>query len=141
VLVCGGRNYRNSELVNMVLSTIDAERTITLVIHGNAPGADTLGKLWGQNNGKPVHAYPADCHRHGRRAGVLRNAKMLRESEPDLGIAFPGGPGTADMITRLKVAKVPVLQINEVFIERHIEIIAKVLAAVKAGKLSEKEKD
>jgi hypothetical protein len=35
---------------------------------------------------------------------------MIVEGKPDLVIAFPGGEGTADLISRAKAADVPVEQ-------------------------------
>lgn len=37
---------------------------------------------------------------------------MLRE-KPDLVVAFPGGPGTRDMISQAKKARVKVIEIKE----------------------------
>ena len=48
----------------------------------------------------------------GLSAGPARNQRMLDEGKPDAGIAFPGGPGTADMTRRLKEAGIPVWEIK-----------------------------
>src|SRR5262249_16770583 len=36
----------------------------------------------------------------GKKAGPLRNQRMLDEGKPDLVVAFPGGGGTKDMVRR-----------------------------------------
>ena len=40
----------------------------------------------------------AEWHRLGRKAGPIRNQRMLDEGKPDLVVAFPGGTGTAGMV-------------------------------------------
>ena len=62
------------------------------------PGADRVGPDF------VLAAFPR------RGAGPVRNARMLVE-KPDLVIAFPGGPGTADMVRRARAAGVEVVEI------------------------------
>jgi hypothetical protein len=40
----------------------------------------------------------AEWERLGRKAGPIRNQRMLEEGKPDLVVAFPGGTGTAGMM-------------------------------------------
>lgn len=47
--------------------------------------------------GFPVERYPADWERYGKRAGPIRNRKMLDQG-PDLVVAFGGDKGTADCV-------------------------------------------
>jgi hypothetical protein len=51
---------------------------------------------------------PAEWKKHGKRAGPLRNMRMLEEWKPDGVAAFPGGSGTADMIAQARNAGVKV---------------------------------
>lgn len=109
LLVCGGRDFTDENLMHSVL---DFRRTLEVLIHGVARGADTLAGEWAKFWGVPVDAYPADWDRLGKRAGALRNAQMLREGKPTLVIAFPGGAGTANMVEQSLTAGVPVLHVN-----------------------------
>jgi hypothetical protein len=97
VLVCGGRDFHDIELVNVVLAELDKSIGITTIIHGKAKGADTLGGVWGEANQKEILVFPADWKKHGKRAGPIRNQQMLDEGHPDLVVAFPGGNGTEHM--------------------------------------------
>lgn len=103
ILVCGGRNYRDRDFIFATLNTVHAsyDGGVTCLIHGNAPGADSIADEWALAIGIDCVAYPADWVLHGRRAGPIRNAQMLAE-EPDiqLVVAFPGGSGTEDMIRK-----------------------------------------
>lgn len=86
-----------------VAKTLDPLRgEMTLLIHGDARGADRLAARWAVQNGVPVKAFPANWRAHGLAAGPMRNEQMLVEGMPQLVIAFPGGRGTADMVRRVR---------------------------------------
>ena len=78
------------------------------LIHGAARGADSLAGEWASTRAVPVKIFPADWQTHGRSAGHIRNAQMLREGKPDLVVAFPGGRGTADMVAKANAAGITV---------------------------------
>lgn len=54
---------------------------------------------------------PADWKTHGKRAGSIRNQKMIDDYHPQLVVAFPGGAGTADMVRRARAAGIEVREI------------------------------
>lgn len=109
VLVCGGRNFDNYDLLKTVLSAVHVTRNITTIIHGAAPGADMLAARWAGRHFVPMIPFPADWGTHGKAAGPIRNQKMLDEGKPDMVVAFPGGRGTTDMVRRAKVAGLEML--------------------------------
>lgn len=74
---------------------------IPTIIHGAAPGADTLAGATAQDLDFLVEAFPADWERHGRDAGPIRNRAML-DTKPDLVIAFKGGRGTENCVRQAK---------------------------------------
>jgi hypothetical protein len=96
VLVCGGRNYTNRDEVYRALDNLSNMYQVE-VISGMAKGADTFGYDWAILSGYPVHEYPAEWSKYGRKAGPIRNQQMLTEGNPDLVLAFSGGTGTAHM--------------------------------------------
>ena len=115
MLVCGGRDYADRDKMDRALRLVDrAKGPIRVLIHGAARGADSLAAKWARDTGLEeygeVLAFPANW-RDGKRAGPLRNQKMLDEGKPDMVIAFAGGAGTADMVRRARAAGVPVEQI------------------------------
>jgi hypothetical protein len=128
VLVTGGRDYADRARVWSVLDHYHAERPFSVLIEGEATGLDTIAREWAESRGVPVLAFPADwgdmtavpCVPRIRRDGVpynaaaggIRNRRMKLEGRPDIGLAFPGGKGTADMVAVLGEAPaVPVLRI------------------------------
>mgnify|MGYP000229948581 CR=1 FL=1 len=108
VLVCGGRNFDDAMTLGAWLGGIHKQAGITALIHGGAKGADFMAGKFAEWAGIPVEVFPADWVTHGRRAGPIRNAKMLNEGAPDLVVAFEGGRGTADMVRKAKAAGVRV---------------------------------
>ena len=112
VLVCGGREVSDSAYVWRELDVFHAKLEFTVVIEGDARGADRLAGAWARARGIETLTYPADWSRYGKRAGYVRNTVMLQEGKPDLVIAFPGGKGTANMVHQANTASVPVRLIN-----------------------------
>lgn len=112
VLVCGGRNYNDTDRIFNTLYKIDAHRgPITCIIHGCATGADTQGRIWAEHHGRKHVPFRPDWSAHGKAAGPLRNARMLTEGKPDLVVAFPGGRGTDDMKNRARCAGIEIIEI------------------------------
>lgn len=73
---------------------------LDVFITGGARGADRNAEIWAEQRGYPVRVYPADWDKHGKKAGPIRNQEMLDKEDPDLVVAFPGGSGTANMISK-----------------------------------------
>lgn len=86
ILVCGDRNWTDFILIHSTLKKF--EHTATLVVHGDARGADTLAGQAAEALYIPVQEFPADWDAHGKSAGPIRNIHMFTQSNPDLVIAF-----------------------------------------------------
>lgn len=112
VLVCGGRDFSDKTTVWGWMQALHLKLGVSVVIHGDASGADRLAASWARQEGVPVIAYPAAWQTHGRAAGPIRNQQMLDFGKPDLVIAFPGGRGTADMVGRARKAGIKVVEIS-----------------------------
>lgn len=81
------------------------------IISGAAKGVDTTAIDYSVVNYTQLLTFPADWETHGKRAGYLRNKRMLEEGKPDLVVAFPGGKGTAMMVDIAEKAGVTVFRI------------------------------
>ena len=112
LIVCGGRTYGDHFRVFAELDRIEAHSGIDCLIHGGCRGADLHASSWATRHGKLQECYSADWDRYGLSAGPKRNQRMLEESKPDAVLAFPGGPGTADMVRRAKSAGVTVIEVD-----------------------------
>jgi hypothetical protein len=106
VLVCGSRTWWDPERLRARLAELPEHAEI---IQGGAGGADKLAAEFAADHALPCRTFPADWQRHGKRAGILRNLRMLDE-EPDLVIAFWDGEskGTAHTIGEARRRGVPV---------------------------------
>lgn len=112
VLVCGGRNFGDKQYVWKKLQEIFNSTFPSCVITGGAHGVDSFAKEWADNNCLDTEIYNADWQIHGKAACPIRNQQMLDEGKPDLVVAFPGGRGTADMVSRAKKAGIKVIEIS-----------------------------
>lgn len=102
-LVCGGREFLNEQFIHGILNSFRAamEDCEIFMVHGDCPtGADNIAYKWADANGIPntEHKYRAEWTKYGKSAGFRRNRKMMYEEIPDIVIAFPGGPGTKNML-------------------------------------------
>lgn len=107
VIVCGGRDYADRERLFAVLDNMHRRHRISEVIEGGATGADAMAGEWATERGINLTVMPADWKGQGKRAGPLRNRRML-DLHPDMVIAFKGGRGTAHMKAIAKAADIAV---------------------------------
>lgn len=110
ILVTGGRDYNDYKTVSHYLDSLRRGDETVVIIHGGASGADSLAGEWAEYNNALLEVYYANWHRHGRAAGPIRNEQMLRDGKPDLVVAFPGGRGTKDMVSRARRAGLAIIE-------------------------------
>lgn len=121
-IVCGGREYRNTERLYQILDAAVSRLNVDSIAQGGQRttdpdtgemyGADWLAKEWAHSRGLQCETFYAAWDLHGDAAGPIRNAEMLAKSEATLVIAFPGGKGTADMVRRAEKSGVEVKRID-----------------------------
>ena len=106
VLVCGGRTFGKYQVIVDWISDVMSSCPIEVVIHGGAPGADSLAGKAAFALRLPVMVFPANRDGYGKQAGPKRNQWMLDLGQPNLVLAFPsiGSKGTWDMVKRAEAA-------------------------------------
>jgi hypothetical protein len=120
LLVCGSRDWTDAALLAHAVERVVAEygqgRAGVVLIEGDARGADRLAGALAKARGWELEVYPADWQRHGRAAGMRRNARMLRRGRPERVIAcsddLAASRGTADLVRRAHSAGIPVLVVS-----------------------------
>lgn len=123
ILVTGSRDWTWDQRHQIKEALIECKATI--VVHGDARGADAHAKQAAIELGIEQRPYPADWQIYGRCAGPVRNQHMLtvehRPEEPiDLVLAFPlkHSIGTWDMVERAEKAGIEVRGFGEWFEHR-----------------------
>jgi hypothetical protein len=98
VLVCGAREWTDGEVIYRKLAALRP----ALIIHGAAPGADTLAEHAAKRLQIDYQGYPAKWKLHGKSAGPIRNRHQFDQGKPDLVLAFhtdlSKSVGTRDMV-------------------------------------------
>ena len=94
VLVTGGRKYNDPGQVDRYLTQLSPR----IIIEGGAEGADRLARAWAFQHGVHCATVEALWSHHGKSAGPRRNRAMAM-LKPDVVLAFPGGAGTAGMVS------------------------------------------
>ena len=111
IIVCGGRNFNDVDLLCQALDAACRSYSITEIIEGGARGADYLAGFWADKKGLKHTVVMADWDKHGKAAGPIRNQQML-DLKPDAVMAFPGGKGTEHMTHIATKAGIPVWRIE-----------------------------
>lgn len=109
VLVTGDRTWKTYLSIRRELEKLPKG---SVVIHGAAPGADSLADLAAQHLGLEREAYPADWTTYGKAAGPIRNTAMIEQGKPELVLAFhphiEDSKGTRDCVAKAMAAEIPV---------------------------------
>lgn len=121
VIVAGGRDFADYDLVQYKLDTLLVDRLSVLttagdiavqVVSGTARGADKLGEHYALMNKLHVAQFPANWDLYGKSAGYRRNEEMAEYA--DALVAFWDGKsrGTKHMINLAKSAGLQVRVVN-----------------------------
>src|SRR3954453_20720459 len=94
VLVFGGRDFNNVELLMGWLNTIHDTEVIAVLIEGGQTGADTLARKFAKDKGILCETYKPDWNKYGKAAGPIRNKQCLPRvslicSSPSLVVLAP----------------------------------------------------
>lgn len=106
--IVGTRTFDDYNKLRQNVSMFDT----SMIITGDADGADTLAAMYGIEHDIPVARYSADWTTFGKRAGPIRN--MFIVDECDMLLAFWDGksPGTRNSIQRAMDKKKPFLVVR-----------------------------
>ncbi len=103
ILVCGSRDYNNYEKIFLVIEKYMTDDLT--IISGGATGADSIAKEICTEYDIKYIEYVAEWSKYGKRAGPIRNSRMLKEN-PDLVLAFSSRSeltiGTRDTVEKAK---------------------------------------
>ena len=108
ILICGARDFDDITRIDGFVGSLPKD---SIIIEGEAKGADSLARDCSIKYGLEVEKYPADWNTYGRGAGPIRNKQMLIEGKPDIIIGYSKdiktSKGTKNMLTQGIKAGVP----------------------------------
>lgn len=109
VLVCGSRLFDMENGQRRVRDRLGQLPRDVLIITGGAGGPDEFARRWAVDSSVDHLIRYADWQIYGKRAGIIRNLRMLDE-QPDLVIAFWDGQsrGTKHTIEEARRRGIPV---------------------------------
>jgi len=105
ILVSGSRGWTNKELIAAALP----DSGDVLIIHGGARGADRIAARIARERGLARQVFLPDWDKFGKKAGILRNIRMLDDGKPTEGMVFWDGKsrGAKHMLDLLRKAEIP----------------------------------
>lgn len=119
ILITGSREWTNSALIWDTLDLYLQDGETLTVVHGDAPGADSIAHLWAVERRNTAHdvepeAHPAQWTKFGRSAGPIRNQEMV-DLGADLVLAFikDNSPGASHLVRQARKAGLAVDEFHE----------------------------
>jgi hypothetical protein len=119
ILITGSRDWTNSALIWDTLDLYLQDGETLTVVHGNAPGADSIAWLWAIERANTAHDvevenHPAQWTKFGRSAGPIRNQEMV-DLGADLVLAFikDNSPGASHLVRQARKAGLAVDEFHE----------------------------
>lgn len=94
LLIVGSRDFSDESELNRIMAALTSNERPSAVISGGAAGADQLGAKWALGVGLPVTVVEPDWKQYGRKAGFIRNRKMVEMLDAgDAVVCFYGPAG------------------------------------------------
>lgn len=107
VIIAGSRNL-NPTHSQILAAFAKTDWSVSEIVSGTARGVDRAGEMFAKSKNIPVKQFPADWKRHGKVAGMIRNAQMADYADALLAFWDGESPGTRAMIAMMKGRKKPV---------------------------------
>ncbi len=99
VVVSGSRDWEDEQRVRDELDFyINKEKDEILV--GDQRGVDRMTKNWAYENGIKYHTYEAEWNKYGKKAGPIRNQRMVNDGDKLIAFSLIHSKGTKDTIKK-----------------------------------------
>jgi hypothetical protein len=109
VLVTGSRKWSDADAIVRELEIVHAhEGERVVLVSGNCDGADKMAEEVAIKYGWMIERHPADWKTHGKRAGFVRNAEMVKLGA-DYCLAFiqDESAGATNTVVKARIAEIP----------------------------------
>ena len=108
VAVAGGKEVADPAAVWSVLDRTRAKHADMVLVHGGAPGIETVAAKWAEARGVHQLIVRPDWKAHGRAAPFRRNDEMLNLLPKGI-VAWPGSGITDNLVDKARQMGIPVL--------------------------------
>jgi len=99
--IVGSRSFDDYQLLRReTLAVIAKYGACERIVSGGANGADTLARRYAVEHDIPFVEYAAEWAKYGKRAGPMRNARIVEECTHVLAFPLGASPGTRDTISQ-----------------------------------------
>ena len=92
--VVGTRTFDAVDVLTTYLDRRCADQPGLTIVSGGAPGADRLAAEYAERKGVPLVLFRADWAAHGRRAGAIRNRRIVDNADALVAFWDELSPGT-----------------------------------------------
>ena len=107
VAVTGGRQVEDPDAVWSVLDRTRAKHPDIVILHGGAPGVETLAARWAETRGVDQVVCRPDWNAHGKAAPFKRNDALLNLMPKGV-LAWPGNGITGNLVDKAAALGIPV---------------------------------
>lgn len=108
--IIGSREFCDWELFTEGITRILEQegKLPILVVSGGARGADRMGEKWAKDNGIKTLVFKPEWGKHGKRAGLIRNADIIENATHVLAFPSESGSGTQHALGLAKEKNLPI---------------------------------
>jgi hypothetical protein len=96
VLICGSRGIKDLRLIARAIK--ESGFDVNEIISGGAGGVDSLAEGYALAKNIPIRVFKPDWKQFGSRAGIVRNAEMVKEADAVIAIWDKKSKGTKSSI-------------------------------------------
>lgn len=89
LLITGSRNFTDESVINELIRAVEKSegKTVTLLLHGGAKGADSLAQSWAVIHNIPTKIILPDYTKHGGKAApIIRNQELVKLADVTLAL-------------------------------------------------------
>lgn len=117
IAIVGSRYYRKSvesviERWKPLRDFISGLPDDAIVVSGGAPGVDAMAEHFAKKRGLETIIFPAEWHKYGNSAGMIRNAEIVRTADEIVAFWDGTSNGTRNTLERARKAGKPVTIFN-----------------------------
>ena len=101
--IVGSRSWNNYEKFKELVDAWQRDHGVpVLIISGGPSGVDSMARRYAKTNKIPLEEHYANWKKYGRKAGPMRNTKIISSCTHVLAFPGPRSVGTWDSINKAK---------------------------------------